>query len=81
MWKRLFKSKEYDGEVVERAIEEQRAFERAHPTSYAPDQRTLALMQRARHIAGHPLSSRIMLLLADAAKDWERAATAAEETP
>jgi hypothetical protein len=53
-WRNPFKAHEpalpFDG-VVAAAVEEQAAFEEAHPVAYALDQRITAVCQRAQRIA------------------------------
>jgi hypothetical protein len=78
IWRRLFQGKSLASEIAEKAIEEQIASERKMGRApYAMDQRFIALKQRAARIAGGEPTIDTIAILADAAKDWERASAAA----
>lgn len=81
LWGRLFRRSDFFTEVVEKAIEEQAAYERTHVARFDPDVRYRALMQRAQRIAAGKIPAASVALLLDAAYDWERAVNAAEDAP
>jgi hypothetical protein len=65
-------------EAVDRAVDDQRAFEVTHPVEYAPDQRYAALLTRTTNYYGAPLPAGGSKLVAAAAAVWDEPA---KETP
>lgn len=79
IWRRLFKRKDYASELAEKTIEEQRKYEARLPAGYAPDQRKVALLQRARKRHGGDPPEEAIRIMNAAAEDWARASRAAED--
>ncbi len=80
-WQRTFQRQTAITRAVERAVEEQAAFERAHPVPFDLDQRLTALRQRFALVYRATPPADAERLLYRAALDWRAASTAAEETP
>jgi hypothetical protein len=78
IWRRIFKKSDYVSEMVERAVEEQTAWEKKAPVPYAPDQRLHALVQRATRANKGAPPAEALELLKQIVAEWDVASKAAK---
>lgn len=81
LWRRYFARSDHLSESIERAIEEQVAWEKGHMVPYAVDQRADALRQRAERHFGATLPAEGLVKIRAVAAEWTAATAAALETP